>query len=157
MRPSHKLKGILLATLPEGFSFFTKNPQHKRVWIYRENKNKLIKVNFIQNRLFNNLGINRIHRSHRVELHSIISSIPNRLWFKCDSSIELCKKNNKNKIFQFKNRALRPEYCGQFLLSYQKLVPWVWRKSKDSLFMPALTSRINVECKTKEKTVAKRK
>ncbi|MBX2898011.1 MAG: SdpA family antimicrobial peptide system protein [Cyclobacteriaceae bacterium] len=85
-----KESAILRSFLPEGFGFFTRNPQEEFPVIFREINDTLIILTKPNGSPSNFFGLKRNQRTMFAELGSIVQDIPIEDWTTCSIGFERC-------------------------------------------------------------------
>lgn len=138
-----------LSTLtPQGWAFFTRSPREAQIIIYSvADDGSFSKYQHKHSSLNNLFGLNRKSSKVLGELQMIKSNV-------ADSLFENCKWNyQKLRAFKIpksthtiKNIIDEPILCGEFIIIFQKPIPWAWSKSIDRIEMPAKIIRLNIDC-----------
>ena len=140
-------KLIVKTIIPEGWSFFTRNPREALVYIYkRDNDN----INWIQadetvnGAVDNFFGMSRKARAMGSE-YALVFAQEQVKWDSCvtgtfdcvDESLRITVKNELNS----------PQLCGEYLFVSRKPVPWAWSASAANINMPYQYVLVNFECR----------
>jgi len=147
-----KLKTELSQTaftlLPQGWAFFTRSPREAQVLIYKSDYNKNFKeVNQRHSSYKNIFGLNRQASKMIAELQFIKKEINDTLYTKTEWNYQA---NNfgliPTSVIDVKNQFKDPLLCGEYLLVFQKSIPWAWSKNIEKIKMPSKIIRIKIEC-----------
>ena len=132
--------------LPQGWSFFTRNPREARLHVYLYDDGKWVNGSLGANaEPRNGMGASRIARSQGVELGLLMSLTDISDWEDCDLDIQSCL--NKISIADTVVSAdPHPTLCNQVAMFKQELVPWSWRESKERISMPINAVKLFVSC-----------
>jgi antimicrobial peptide system SdpA family protein len=135
--------------VPQGWRFFIRDLRGAQVILYKKNNaNKFDYINLHFNAPSHIFGLKKQSQKMLEELKNIKKELHDSLYFNSkwnyqtgilgtipDSSVEVAN--------YFKD----PLLCGEYVLVFQKIVPWAWLKSIDSIKMPSKVIRLNIACK----------
>lgn len=133
--------------MPQGWAFFTRDPREAQIVLYKKNnKGELVEVEQRHSSFSNFFGLNRKADKIMFEVALIKEKLK-------DSQFQNTKWNYQQKIFsklpnktyKVKNRLLYHNLKGQYIIIFQKPVPWAWSKSIDKIKMPAKIISLNIE------------
>ncbi|MCJ7934114.1 MAG: SdpA family antimicrobial peptide system protein [Chryseobacterium sp.] len=114
--------------LPEGWSFFTRNPREDMVTIYKVVNNTPIRVSSLNSETDNLCGLSRKSRKLGYDVSTMLSTLPKNNWVKTNSLNKLeIKKQNFNKVNK-KNLQINTLDKGQYMIVTQPTIPWAWSK-----------------------------
>ena len=128
------LKGDIVKILPQGWAFFTRNPQEEDLEYHLINNNSIAKYDFIGNRIEDYFGFKREKRAFIAKMSFSALNIEDKKW----------KYESYNKVLYFKNissdimihkvneEILNPLCNKKVLFIKKKPTPWAWRNFKDS-------------------------
>lgn len=141
IRPSLLLSYNTITLLPQGWSFFTRNPREENYYVYEylNNEWKLYNVpNFHVDNLF---GIKRISRAMAMEIQSLVAQIPDSLWtsFSESSNHQVDTLNSFEVVNYMK---IRP-FVGCVMIQKREPTPWAWVES--NIRMPTKFVVLNVK------------
>lgn len=138
----------IITFLPQGWAFFTRNPREAQIIIYELKNGQIYEIPQKHSSYKNLLGINRKASKILSELQIIL--LEN---VKKEDYVDLQWNYQANvydaiptKTIHCKNKMNNPLLCNQYLVIFQKPVPWAWSKSLDKIKMSAKGIIINVEC-----------
>ncbi len=137
--------------VPQGWAFFTRSPREAQIILYKKNSdNKYEEINQRHANIYNLFGLNRKPSKVLGELQFAKKEIPKKLYY--DTIFNYQKNHiiedvNKLKPFYYENKMYDPILCGDYLVVYQKAVPWAWSKNIDKINMPCKMIKINFICK----------
>lgn len=144
---SHSNKVLLKSFLPEGFSFFTRDPREPRLFIYNIESDSLKLINLPNGSPQNMFGIFKTARAQNLEAGYLLSVIKEESWMKCDEGQGLqCSKNDKVPYIQIRNLYDSPLLCGKIMLVVRKPVPWAWSKNVAEELMPYDYLKLEIIC-----------
>jgi antimicrobial peptide system SdpA family protein len=139
-------KETMTSVLPEGWKFFTRNPQEPQIRPYVLQDGAWATASLLPNsRARNLLGIDRSGRAQSVELGLLSESIPSSAWIACDEAPLVCL-GRAPVAATIRNDFPNPSVCGAIGLVSQPPVPWAWARSRDHLDMPSRIVRVEVPC-----------
>ncbi len=119
----------LRSFFPEGFGFFSRDPQEEFPLIYKEVNDNLVLLTKPNSSLKNMLGLRRSQRSIFAELGIIVSEVADEDWSRCASSLVECWNSKTIKILKIENMNHGANLCGTYLISTKKPIPWAWRNT----------------------------
>ena len=135
--------------LPEGWKFFTKNPQTMRVLTFaQDDAEGGWTLQTSRNAAMTNLfGVVRKSGGQGVELAHALKSLPTGSWQKCTDkeSDADCLDRIPLKL-SFGNSHPNPQLCGSIGLIARKPVPWSWARLERMTKMPTAAVRLQVKC-----------
>ena len=137
-------KEIVGKIFPQGWGFFTKDPQSFALNIYSCKNNKFTKVNILNQSLKNNFGFSRASRMVGYELSMVAQKIKTNEWVSDQS------KNIYNSI---KNRTIiiHSDYNysylskGIYVLELYKPIPYAWADQNQAKNNPISTAKILIK------------
>lgn len=129
--------------IPQGWAFFTKDPQEAELVTYRASAEDQYRPVMVRNeRSWMTFNFSRYGRFQAREYGFIAESIPKDLWIECKKDFEKCVKESKT--YQYHNRTVIRSFCGSYLFSMEPPVPWAW--SKREVFMPRKIVKVHSVC-----------
>jgi antimicrobial peptide system SdpA family protein len=132
--------------LPEGWKFFTRDPQEEEILLYERAGGAWVRAKNIPNGRAENLfGGSRRGRASAIELGRITGGLPRSSWQDCSDDPAKCldRLASPRKI---KNDNGKPQICGAVGVALQKPVPWAWATSKRSVTMPSRVALLEIQC-----------
>jgi antimicrobial peptide system SdpA family protein len=139
-------KATLTTVTPEGWKFFTRNPQEAQVTPYSLRGVAWVPATYLPNsRPRNWLGIDRSGRAQSIEVGLLSEHIPAEAWTSCDDAPLSCL-DGAPVAASFDNEFPEPTLCGVVGLVAQKPVPWAWARSASHLDMPSRVVRVEIRC-----------
>jgi antimicrobial peptide system SdpA family protein len=136
---------LFRALLPEGFSFFTRNPREPLVvLISKVNKQEIELHNNSSKYLF---GFERYPRAINLEMSIIWQSVKERKWFDCETGKSECFDENLIPSYTIKSSFPKPILSGDYYLKLVEPIPWAWAKSfkKSNRKMPCKVIHLRIE------------
>lgn len=134
--------------LPQGWSFFTRDPREPRVFAY----GKLDSGEWRElsrgsvNSYRGAFGLHRGARAHGLELGLLLAELEGGTWIDCGRGEHPpCLDSLESATGTVENQAARPVLCGTVGLVSQEPVPWAWR-GRDSVRMPLQGMVVEVAC-----------
>jgi antimicrobial peptide system SdpA family protein len=129
--------------LPQGWSFFTRDPQEERTYLYQHTLTGWQPASLApHSRGENWLGLDRISRAQSVELARLVIQAAVEP-ITCEGEAMACLDATRIQA-KVKSIATRPTVCGEIGVVRQRIVPWAWRRSGTR--MPARVMRLEVSC-----------
>lgn len=149
--PTGKTKIYLKSILPEGWGFFTRDPQEPAYYLFSKIDGKWQSVLRSPNAASDNLlGLQRNSRAQGYEYGRFLSQIStdSAVWGKCKNlTLSECLNQNEDfKSVEVKNVIENPTLCGDIWVVMRRPIPWAWYKDKKNINMPMRFIRINVIC-----------
>lgn len=141
---SEELKLATNTIFPQGWGFFTKNPQDFAINIYKIENKKLILIDIKNQSFKNRLGFSRSARIIGYEMSTVVSDIQNKDWVRnTDGNIY---SNIDDKIVDVENR----EYFnhlkkGEYLVKLYKPIPYAWSNDNQEKFNPFSVVKIKIK------------
>lgn len=145
----HSRKTVInVATLaPEGWAFFTRNPELPNTLVYKNNAGNWTthtKKNASASAWF---GLRRHLRKQDMEVAIVQGGIPAGAWVAMKlSGAELLRAGESLAAVTISNTARKPVLCGEFLLQQLAPVPWAWGRIRRPFSMPSRLARVEVVC-----------
>lgn len=129
----------------QGWAFFTRSPREAQVILYKVHDNKLFKVAHQHSSYKNYFGLSRSSTRIISELQAIKMSLGKDNFINTKWNYQKSLYGEiPNKIIDVKNQFKNPTLKGEYVLVFQRTVPWAWLESLNSIMMPAKIIRINV-------------
>lgn len=136
----------LVAITPEGWAFFTRDPQERTQHVYRSTGAKWVRAiptNSDARYLF---GIKRTQRAHEMELGMLLGQIPPQRWISGRSTVRGPAGHGFGPPVSVENRARRPTLCGDLLVQRRESMPWAWARSRETVGMPSQSVALRAGC-----------
>lgn len=137
---------ILRSFLPEGFGFFTRDPQEEFPVIFKEENDTLVLLTKPNSSISNFFGLKRNQRTIFAELGLIVQEIPTDDWSRCSTSLSKCLTSTTYKTFEIRNKKNKPNLCGTYFVCTINPVPWAWRNSFKGSGIPQRFIRLVIFC-----------
>lgn len=142
--PESSSRQQLLTIFPQGWAFFTRNPQEPQFRIWRvvgASKARLQLRNAASAHLF---GFRREGRMRAIEFGAIVTELPRNSWYNCRSGSLECLDSAI--LVTVTNRFPAPSICGLVSIDQRPPVPWAWSKIEPQPVMGSRAARVNVVC-----------
>ncbi|GAA0553438.1 SdpA family antimicrobial peptide system protein [Chitinophaga japonensis] len=125
LTPRYKTRKLLNSLLPEGWSFFTRNPREEMADIYRVEGQYLVRITDCNSEPANFMGFSRKSRKAGMELSAIAGQVPARYWYKyhavyADPGKDVCAIKNRKDL-----HILSP---GMYVVAIYPPVPWTYAR-----------------------------
>ncbi len=146
------LENKLFTFVPQGWAFFTRNPREAQIVIYKKNSdNRFEEISQRHSSYQNIFGLNRTASKVMSELQFVKRQINDSLYKNTMWSYQrgLYSKVAMNAI-PVQNQMKDPILCGEYVVVYQKAIPWAWSRSLNRIKMPAKIIRLNIKCNDRE-------
>ncbi|MGF7218215.1 antimicrobial peptide system SdpA family protein [Spirosoma lacussanchae] len=116
---------IIGSFLPQGWSFFTRNPREKVYDAFYLEAGQMVSVFTPAMSPTNYFGASRSQRIKFSELMQLVNQVPDSCWI--DSSTEMSKAvKNRFRLVTLKNKISYPSLKGEYYLTTQEQIPWAW-------------------------------
>lgn len=132
--------------IPQGWAFFTRDPREAQITIYKIENDSILKPYPQRHSSFINLfGLKRTSSKVLTELQLLKLKAPDSLYsdVKWNYQINRFAKFTA-KDYEYKNEIFDPILLGNFIIVYQKPVPWAWSKSIKKIKMPSKVIRLKI-------------
>lgn len=136
----------MVAILPEGWAFFTRDPQERTQHIYRRTDAgwaRAIPTNADPVYMF---GIKRTQRVHEMEFGSLVAQVPPQRWRSGRFTMRGPTDQEFTSPVLVQNRARRPTLCGDLVVIRRERMPWAWSRSRETVGMPSTSAALRVRC-----------
>ncbi|MGO4875593.1 SdpA family antimicrobial peptide system protein [Pedobacter psychrotolerans] len=134
-----------LALVPEGWAFFTRSPREAQILIYACQGNKLTLLEHRHSSYRNLLGLNRRVTKLFGELQFIKRQIKDYQYADTKFNYQSGKiQGVPGHVVEVKNQMDYPILMGQYVVVYQKAIPWSWYRSNENIDMPAKIIKLNI-------------
>ena len=127
--------------IPEGWGFFTRNPQEDITEIYQIEGSTLNTVIFRGSDYHNLFGVNRKYRRLEAEKEVVLSQILPNKW-KFDKP-QLPLTMNIDTMVTVRSKSIR-NLQGRYLICKSKRVPWAWTNLHSNLYGLVKYAVVNV-------------
>lgn len=143
-------RGWVSFFLPQGWSFFTKNPKDEALYLYLFRDGKWIEANLGPKSSPRNLfGWWRAPRAQLMEVNNLLAELDQKAITECPAGKKathcLSEIENKQKIV---NHFERPSLCGLSALVFRKPVPWAWARMQKPVEMSSRILVVDAECES---------
>lgn len=146
------LENKLFTFVPQGWAFFTRNPREAQIVIYQKTADNRFEEISQRHSSHNNLfGLKRKASKILSELQFIKREIndslyQNTMW----SYQEKIYSKVPLEVVSVQNQMEDQILCGEYIVIYQKTVPWAWSRSLYRIKMPTKIIRLNILCNDRE-------
>lgn len=141
------LNNKVFTFVPQGWAFFTRNPREAQIVLYKKtNKNKLEVINQRHSSYLNLFGLNRKAAKMIIEVAFLKEKTNDHLFQNTRWNYQgNIYSKIPSKCYKIKNQLKDSYLKGEYVIVYQKPVPWAWSKSVNKIKMPAKIIRLNIE------------
>jgi len=140
------LRVVVHEVAPEGWQFFTKDPQDPTIVPYRLEDGRWTSAQLQGSlHLSTIFGLDRIARVQGVELGIVTSQIPENAWLPCKISPGTCLQKIPAELTVHDVQPY-PTLCGDVGFANQAPVPWSRARRNPIPVMPSSVARVNVLC-----------
>lgn len=143
---SASLRSNVMSFMPEGFAFFTRDPQEPDLAAYERQGNRWIDTSPpVLAEPSNWLGLSRSSRAHGIEIGLLMQSLPSNAWVSCaDVPISCFGRLPPETVVV--NESARPSICGEVGLVRQPPIPYAFARTGRQSIMPSLVAHLQVTC-----------
>ncbi|HEX6372101.1 MAG TPA: SdpA family antimicrobial peptide system protein [Longimicrobium sp.] len=141
VKPRFAVRVLQLAVVPEGWSFFTRDPREPKDVAYRRVGGRLEPVTFANTSRASLMGASRYARAVDGELAGLLAPVLASTWRDCRG--EACAAPAGEPL-RLTNWSPTRRICGDVVVVRGAPVPWAWRRADVSL--PAQTLHLRVDC-----------
>lgn len=139
--PEHEIAMVA----PEGWKFFTRNPQEEQTLPLRHAGGTWTSASENPNSRADNLfGLDRTGRAQGFELAALVGHVAKGDWTPCDAPVAACL--DKAEPHRIQTRFPGATLCGDIGLVARPPLPWAWARSTTSPQMPTRVVRVEVSC-----------
>jgi antimicrobial peptide system SdpA family protein len=133
--------------LPQGWSFFTRDPTEERLLVYHRDADGRWSSPLLtpHGRPDNAFGMNRASRAQGVEVGQLYERVHKSAFTPCTGGIAACLEALAP-AKRLENAMPRKTLCGSIALVKQRPLPWAWNAWKHKSRMPARAARLEVQC-----------
>lgn len=135
--------------LPQGWSFFTKDPRYPRIRIYEVYNGSYKDVTYggLENGHKNFYGLDRMLRIRQAERENIDSQIEIDKYIECThASLEECFSNPSISLTEIENNFRNPSFCGEYYIGIYDPVPWSWRDLEPEKTRLVSAGKVKLNC-----------
>ncbi|MDC8101450.1 SdpA family antimicrobial peptide system protein [Chryseobacterium rhizosphaerae] len=138
-----KLKMQINTLFPEGWSFFTRDPQEPLLEAYKIENNKLLDIPLSNSSKENLFGFSRKSRVQGFEASIIISDVPSKLWI--EDTGNNYEKHISDRAFSIRLKKSNNYFKkGLYLFVLKKPIPWAWANKNQEKFTPYSSIKVNL-------------
>ena len=132
--------------VPQGWAFFTRDPREPQVIIYEIKNNKIINMEHRHSSYKRIFGLERDYGKLISELQVILSNVKKAEFenYHWNYQSEINNTYIPKKIHYCKNKYNNPLLTKEYLVVFQKAIPWAWLNSIDKIKMEAKIIRIKI-------------
>jgi antimicrobial peptide system SdpA family protein len=142
---SSERRAFVRTLFPEGWKFFTRNPQEAQLVPYRLVDGRWLSASLLPNSRPSNLfGLGRWGRAQGVEMGILLARLGDARWTDCDEQPTTCLEGAPV-VLQIDNPSPAPSLCGELALVSQQPVPWAWARNPHAL-LPSHVIRFEAKC-----------
>ncbi len=146
MRLSKKNHMQLMSVIPEGWSFFTRNPREDHTFVYQRTEAGWEQLNQRVASRHSWFGLNRRIRSQGVELGGLLARVAEEDWTRHDDPFAFDAVLDSIPRIEAPNSSHTETMCGELLIEKKAPVPWAWSGSKRQVRMKAKYVRVAADC-----------
>ena len=131
--------------VPEGWKFFTRNPQEEYLIPYALEGGTWRAVSSPSGSPRYAFGLDRSGRTQGMEMALFLGDLKGNKFHSCEEDgPETCL--SRGTPLRIKNTSPSPTLCGPVGLVLQRPVPWAWASSGRTIVMPSRVLRLDVAC-----------
>jgi antimicrobial peptide system SdpA family protein len=141
---------ILYSFVPQGWAFFTRDPREAQIAMYQKNDDgnyHLLDTRNASGKFY--FGLDRRAAKVMAELQYAKRHIPMQNYV--DSTFNYQTEaifTNTNTLphYNFENVLHAPSLCGEYVIVFQKSLPWSWISNLENIKMPAQIVKVKFQC-----------
>jgi antimicrobial peptide system SdpA family protein len=146
VKPSSAVRLVQLAVIPQGWSFFTRNPREPYDIVYRPEKGRLAPVTFANTSRRSGFGTSRAARAAHAEVMRLTAPVLGTSWEPCQEDPAHCAARYPRAPLPVTNWSTTRLVCGTVAVVRQPPVPWAWRESRARTHMDSKVVLLEVDC-----------
>src|SRR5262249_24867031 len=148
LHPSFRQRVSVLAIMPEGWAFFTRNPREAVTRVYKKaaglNWLLISEPNFSKRHLY---GFHCAGRLITNELGNLLSGLAPERWTECKGPVGECMDRRLlEPIVIHKQPRVLKELCGEIVVQVTEPLPWAWARRRTQEEMPSKWIKLDVNC-----------
>jgi antimicrobial peptide system SdpA family protein len=133
--------------VPQGWAFFTRSPREAQTIIYKVEGKGLVLLDHKHSDFANWMGLSRRASVIMSEMQIVKSKLHDSVFVDTKWNYQTCKIGlYPSDGIEVENEVNDPILCGDFVLVFQKPIPWAWSKSLKDIEMPATAVKVTVRC-----------
>ena len=138
----------MFSFIPQGWAFFTRSPREAQIILYEMQKDGNITKYPQKHSSYKNLfGLDRKASKVIAEIQGLKLKLHDSLFINSKWRFQIVHGGEfPQKIEEIQNEIHDPILCGEYLLVFQKPVPWAWSRSIKTIEMPAKIIRLKILC-----------
>ncbi len=138
---------LIKTFIPQGWAFFTRSPREAQSILYSVVGETLIPVKHKHSGFSKAFGLNRKSTAIVTEASLLRANIPDSVFMNTQWGYQADRIGEFPKTsFKVTNEMGQAILCGEYVLVFQKPVPWAWSKSMEEMDMPAKVARLEIVC-----------
>lgn len=141
-----KLRNQVVYLMPQGWAFFTRDPQEATDSVYEHGSAEWRKVAEFRARSRSIGELFQRARIIHVELAHVLTQVRSNEWTQCVDGVASCTARGSHSHVVVENRSSFRNLCGSYLVERQPPVPWAWSSSRLELYMPSRIVQLDVRC-----------
>lgn len=141
VKPPFSVRILQLAVVPEGWSFFTRDPREPKDVVYRRADGRLEQVTFANTSRASLLGVSRRARAVDGELMGLLAPVLASTWRDCRGAACLARGGEPLRLT---NWSTTRHICGDVVVLRSPPAPWAWRRAE--VAMPSQVLELHVDC-----------
>lgn len=133
--------------LPQGWAFFTKDPQEERLFVYRRDASGHWSPAWMTPHSLpeNVFGMDRASRAQGVEIGQLFERVQKSEYAPCTGQLPACLETLSSTL-HLRNLMPHKTLCGKLAIVKQKPLPWAWSAWQNRSQMPAVAALLEVQC-----------
>jgi len=154
---NNKIENQLFSFVPQGWAFFTRSPREAQIAIYQKDEHDNFTIINQRHAHYSHLfGLIRRPSKLLGELQMIKRQIATDKYIDTTFSYQTLKVIDDQQLINslplevFENRFYKPDLCGEYIIVFQKPVPWAWSKNIRSVKMPCKMIKVKILCANEE-------
>ena len=145
LKPRQRARTNIMTVLPEGWSFFTRDPREPRTLLYRHSGTGWEHVSQRHADRANYFGFARLARVKMVETAALLDQVSPGQWTQVAAGTD--PLGMEVQVVKASNPAMSPLLCGELLVIERPPAPWAWSTSKAPVRMAGRAVRLSAACR----------
>lgn len=137
-------KEFISKVFPQGWGFFTKDPQDFELSIYRIKNNKLEPIKMSNQSLKNYFGFSRSARIIGYEMSTVVKELTTNNWIK-NANGNIYSHLNDSTINIKSTHLFKYLTTGEYLIKLYKPIPYAWAQQNQENYNPFSIAKIKIK------------
>jgi antimicrobial peptide system SdpA family protein len=144
LAPGYRARASILSIAPEGWGFFTRDPQEEEVHVWHVQADGSVEPsNPADRRGLAFAGVSRRTRVLGIEIGQVLQRVPHTAWTPCRGRVDACGDRT---VLRIANTMRVRSLCGRYIIERKRPIPWAWAATSRPTAMPARIVEVDIEC-----------